>query len=81
MIIKLEILQDIATGHITAIMTTHAVGYSNDKLILMIERYLSHIIIIANKMIIHKYHILILSSYTSHPTGRCDIIYNHHLSN
>ena len=62
-------MQGITTGDITTVMTSHTVSKGYDKPVLMVQCQQSLVIVIADKMVIHQYHVLIMISHTAVPAG------------
>jgi hypothetical protein len=66
---ELKIMQSIATGHITTIMTTHAISYGYNISIVISQIYTCIEAIIPYEMVSNKYHVFILASDTANFTG------------
>ena len=70
-------MKDIATGDITSVMASHAIGNGDNISILICQFYSCGECIISNEMASHEYHVFILMSHTTNPTG-CRYIYCYH---
>ena len=62
-------MQDITTGNITTVMTSHTVSKRYDKPVFMVQCQQGLVIVIADKMVIYQYHVLIMISHTAVPAG------------
>ena len=73
----METLQHFGTGYLTTSVTTHSVGHSNQIPVHIVQSYLvqPHFVI-TNKMRSYKYHILIVMSHATNPTGCCHLYFH-----